>query len=195
MEHDNLDTLDGWAHTAILIKDNIKYKRRKYLEINGISSVWIQVGVPGQKHFLLQSLYRQFQRAGNKASKRHENQLARWKTILDKWVKATDEDREVITIGDINLDSLVWDLPWEALSPYDRQRASLYEELKQKILTGGTTKINTTYTRVDDQLDRRKSCLDHFYTNYPLKINNHVTHHSTFSDHALLEVNKTVKKK
>ena len=65
MEHDQLDKEDGWARTAILIKSNIKYKRRKYLEGKGLSTVWIQVGLPGTKHFLVHSLYRQFQQPGD----------------------------------------------------------------------------------------------------------------------------------
>ena len=49
MECDNLFQTDGWSQTVILIKDNIKYKRRKDLEQEGISSIWIQVGVLGTK--------------------------------------------------------------------------------------------------------------------------------------------------
>ena len=186
--------MDGWLRTAILIKSDIKYKRRKDLETKGIASVWIQVGLPGMKQFLVQSVYRQFKRQGLKGSHTHSSQIQRWNQILDKWQKANQEDREVITLGDINVDSLIWETPQELLSPQDKQRMTFYTPLRDKILVGGTTKINSEYTRHDNQPNRRFSCLDHCYTNNPLKVNSHTTHHSTFSDHSMLEINKMVKK-
>ena len=43
MEFDNLRSIDCGAWTGILIKENIVYKRRKDLESNGVSTVWLQI--------------------------------------------------------------------------------------------------------------------------------------------------------
>ena len=193
MEHDNLDMEDGWSRTAILIKDSIKYKRRKDLELKGISTVWIQVGIPGTKSFLVQSLYRQFQRPGKKGTKSISSQLERWKSIINKWEKATEENREIITLGDTNLDSKTWNLNWNQLGPYDRQKHSMSELLKDKILSQGTDQVNTDFTRIENQPDGRKSCLDQIFTTNPEKMNSHRTHLSTCSDHAMIEYNKKAK--
>ena len=193
MEHDGLDKTDGWARTAILIKDNIKYKRRRDLENKGISTVWIQIGFHRQKQFLLQALYRQYQRHGLKSTKSHPEQTKRWTTITNSWDKANKEGREVITLGDTNIDSMIWDKPINTMSNFDKHRQKLYDILKETILDGGTAKINNEYTRHDNPPNGRFSCLDHAYTTHPLKISNHKTDHTTFSDHASVEINKAVR--
>ena len=195
MEHDQLDITDGWSRTGILIKSNIKYKRRLDLEDSGLSTVWIQVGLHGSKHFLVHGMYRQFQRQGINNTKSIPAQTARWERLTNKWKQANDEDREVISLGDTNLDSLQWDKNWENLSQYDKQKSQMVKILKEKILQNGTTKINKDFTRQDNIPDRRKSCLDQIFTNKPEKMNNTKTHYSTFSDHAMVEFNKNIKKK
>ena len=100
---------------------------------------------------------------------------------------------EVITLGDTNIDSLVWDQPLNLMSTFDKQRQKLYEILKEKILDGGTVKINSEYTRQDNPPHGRLSCLDHAYTTHPQKISSHTTDHATFSDHATVEINKAVR--
>ena len=82
LEHDNLDKQDGWSRTGILVQHGIQYKQRKDLEGQGLSTVWLKVGVTGTKHFLLHAVYRQFQRQGNKPSLSHPSQQARWSQIL-----------------------------------------------------------------------------------------------------------------
>ena len=194
LEHDKLDKCDGWARTGILIQNGIQYKRRPDLEEPGLSTVWLQVGVHGSKHFLVQATYRQFQRLGRTGSGTHPSQRARWDRILSNWERAILEDREIVTLGDMNIDSLLWDTPTENWAPYDKAKIPLYLMLRERILNTGTTKVNSEYTRSENQPGGRISCLDHIYTNHPEKINNHTTIHSTFSDHSMVILNKRVKK-
>ena len=173
-----------------MVKKNINYKRRKDLESDGISTVWLQIGKAGTKQFLLYAVYQQFQCQGRKGTKSIPSQLNRLKHILTKWEKAQEEEREIITMGDMNMDSLSWDLNWDKIPPYKRQKQTLYKQLKDRIL--GTFKTNTEYIRVDIQPGGKATCLDHCYTSNPEKINSHRTYHSTFSDHSMVEVNKKV---
>ena len=174
--------------------NNIKYKRRKDLEVEGISTVWLQIGCPGKKHFLFQSLYRQFQRLGRTNTKNQPSQMSRWKQILDKWELANSEGREIISVGDFNMDSISWDKKWEEIPSYGKTKQGFYHQLRDRILSTGTYKINTDYTRPSDQPGGRNTCIDHVYSMHPEKINSHSTHYSTFSDHAMLEINKRCKK-
>ena len=194
LEHDKLDQLDGYSRTGILIQNQISYKRRHDLESPGLSTVWLQIGTPGTKHFLLQGVYRQYQRLGRKNSISHPAQMERWEQLLANWERAQNEDREILTMGDMNMDSLMWDTPPANQPNYDRQRHQFYLKLREKILDTGTTKLNTEYTRHDNPPHGRKSCLDHSYTTHPEKITNYSTEHSTFSDHAMLTINKRIKK-
>ena len=193
LEYDSLDKLDGWARTGILVKKNIIYKRRRDLESPGISTVWLQVGTQAKKHFLLHGLYRQFQRPGNKGTSSHPSQYERWKQILTNWETAQKEDREIITLGDCNIDSIPWENRWEDIPETEKPKQKLYNLLKEKILSHGTVKINSEYTREGDQPAGRKACLDHAYTSNPEKINSHTTYHATISDHSMIEINKNCK--
>ena len=194
LESDKLDKLDGWSRTGILIKSNINYKRRHDLETPGISSVWLQVGQPGAKQFLLQGVYRQFQRLGRDGSKSQPNQQARWNEIITKWEKAVSEGREVLTLGDMNIDSISWEKNWDEMPQFEKQKQKMYKQLKDRILSNGTVKINSEVTHFDNQPGGRDTCLDHMYTTNPEKINSHRTHHKTFSDHSMIELNKRCQK-
>ena len=61
----NLQNTDKTSRTGILIHKDIKFKRRKYLERHGISSIWLEIGISGTKTFLFQGLYRQHKRLAN----------------------------------------------------------------------------------------------------------------------------------
>ena len=110
LEHDNLQKTDNTSQTGILIKNTVKYKRRKDLKTKGTAVVWIQVAQKGKKDILIQSIYRQFQRLNHPISGTLTHQYNRWKSIVDKWKAASLENRELITVGDLNINYLSWDL-------------------------------------------------------------------------------------
>ena len=49
LETDNLDILDGNSRTGLLIHTDIHYTRRRDLESQGTSTVWIKLAYPGRK--------------------------------------------------------------------------------------------------------------------------------------------------
>ena len=169
LEFDDLCKTDDWSRTGVLIKKNIKYKRRRDLETKNTSTVWLQIGHHGSKQFLYQSVYRQFQRPGIPGSKSQPDQLTRWKSIIDKWTLASLEGREIITSGDFNMDSFCWEKKWDEIPTYERSKQPFYHLLKDKILTNGTFKINNEYTHIANQPSGRKTCIDHIYTTHPEK--------------------------
>ena len=59
-------------------------------------------------------------------------QKQRWTRILDKWMTATNEGLEILTLGDINLNRMTWDLPTEQLDIYDKSRESMVSRTKRK---------------------------------------------------------------
>ena len=61
MKIDNMQKLNGNAQTVIVIKEGICYKRCRHLELPMISTIWLDIGIPGSnKKFLLQAYYRQW---------------------------------------------------------------------------------------------------------------------------------------
>ena len=85
------------------------------------SSVWLQLSYPGCKNLLIQAVYRQFQRLGEKGSIAPNFQLQRWKNIIEKWELAMTENKEIIPMGDYNLNYLRWEINQSSINYYDRQ--------------------------------------------------------------------------
>ena len=72
------------------------------------SSIWLEVGFPGKKRFLVCNIYRDWQYLGqnNHSSLDVSEQLKRWKGFLEQWEKALETGKEYIVLGDFNLDFL-----------------------------------------------------------------------------------------
>ena len=193
MEADNLDTVDQMARTGILIHHNIHYKRRRDLESTGTSTVWLQLSYPGKKPVLFQAVYRQFQRLGRKGSIAPTQQHHRWNMILTKWEKAIEEGRELITMGDINLNCLRWNLPPHQNNSYDLLKKPMIEALQSRILDRGFHILSDKPTKIKDNPEAAPSCLDLMITNQVEKIASHQAGIPTFSDHSLQMITRTTR--
>ena len=66
LEHDNLSNVDRKFRTGILVHKDIHYIRRKDLEQNGVSTVWLELKYPGKKPLLVQGIYPSVQTFGVK---------------------------------------------------------------------------------------------------------------------------------
>ena len=137
MESDNLDISDQISRTGILVHKDLQYKRRRDLETVGTSTIWLQLHHPGRKPLMVQGIYRQFQRLGKVGSILPAAQRARWSQIIDKWERATEEGNEIITIGDINLNYLRWEVEPKEMNNYDILKKPMIDLLKFKILSKG----------------------------------------------------------
>ena len=80
-------------------------KVREDLMSDQFSSIWLELGLPGKKKFLVCQLYREWQYLGqpDNSSKSIPAQLARWAIFLDQWQTALSCGKEVIVMGDFNL--------------------------------------------------------------------------------------------
>ena len=80
-------------------------KVRDDLMSDEFSSIWLELGLPGKKKFLVCQIYREWQYLGqaDDTSKSLSEQMSRWCIFLDHWEKALATDKEVIVLGDFNL--------------------------------------------------------------------------------------------
>ena len=85
---------------------------RPDLMCDNFSSIWMEIGLPGKRKFLVCQLYREWQYLGQPdgTSRGIPAQLDRWITFLDQWERALDTGKEVIMMGDFNLDYLRYDV-------------------------------------------------------------------------------------
>ena len=81
---------------------------RDDLMCDKFSSIWLELGLPGKKKFLVCQLYREWQYMGqaDNISRSIPQQMARWLIFLDQWERALESGKEVIVMGDTNLDHL-----------------------------------------------------------------------------------------
>ena len=185
MEIDNLEISDLKSRTGILIHSDINYKRRRDLETQGTSTVWVQLTHPSRKPLLIQAIYRQFQRLGKANSDSAGAQYTRWEKIISKWKLAMEEKREILVLGDLNLNTMRWETPLESMTSYEKLQKPMVDILREEILNKGFKILNGEPTRLKDTPDSKPACLDLLMTNVVEKIASFQTGIPAFSDHTL----------
>ena len=104
--YDNMFQAHGISRVGILIHDDVVFERIKNLESPDLATIWIKVGLPHREKCYIQLIYRQWQlpnQLQDHNSSSITSQLNRFKLILEKWNIALATGKEVITIGDFNL--------------------------------------------------------------------------------------------
>ena len=134
------------------------------------SSIWMEVGLPRQKKFVVGQTYREWQLLGQPdgLSSSLPEQLNRWCTFLTQWEKALDSGLEVHLLGDLNLNHCNWnsvDLPSNNQTTKLRP---LITELFTRILPLGVVQLVRGPTRFWP--GQTPSGLDHYFTNNPEKL-------------------------
>ena len=81
-----------YTHNLLIVK------RRYDLEDKNISSIWLEVGLPRQRKFLVCHAYREWRHLyqGDHSSGTLEAQHDRWRQFLTQWERALNENKEVI---------------------------------------------------------------------------------------------------
>ena len=171
------------------VKEGIIARRRDDLEVEDMSAIWMEVGLPHKKKFLLCGVYREWAHlklhgeTGNDQGSKNE-QEARWNEFLDVWEDSLDEETDVTVIGDANLDLN------KVFSDRRHFCRNMAEELKMRILSRGVTQLVTENTRFVSSCE--PSRLDHIYMTKPELGTYKVLPWGT-SDHRVVILNKKVK--
>ena len=153
-------------------------KRRDDLDDDKISAIWLEVGLPSHRKFLVCQTYREWQHGnnqGDRASNSIPEQLNRWLTFLDQWERALLTGMEVHCLGDMNLNHCNWTDYNIPRSNQSYKLRELISALFTKIFPHGVTQLVTGPTRhFPGQVS---TGLDHYYTNRPDKMSAVQTHH------------------
>ena len=143
-------------------------KTRFDLMSDEISSIWVEVGLPNSKRFLICQVYREWQKLGHTGSDTVTEQLKRWNIFISQWEKALETDKEVIVFGDINLNFLNWSNSNISTSNQSYKLRHLISALFERIFPLGVSQLVTGATRHFP--GQESSGLDHLYSNRPEKI-------------------------
>ena len=169
-----------YTHRSLVVKV------RADLMSNSYSSIWLEVGLPRHKKFLVGQTYREWQLPNqkDKASLSVPEQLVRWIVFLDQWERALDSGLEVHLVGDLNINHCNWtDTNLPATSQTSKLRP-LIQALFTNILPQGVSQCVRGPTRHWPGQD--SSGLDHYYTNKPEKLSPVSTQYCGGSDHVMI---------
>ena len=159
-------------------------KLRPDLMSETCSSIWLEVGLPRHKRFLVCQTYREWQllnQGQDNSSLAVPEQLARWAEFLEQWENALNTGLEVHTLGDMNINHLNWTDQSLPSSNQTSRLRPLINALFSRILPQGVTQCVRMATR--HWPNQTSTGLDHYYTNRPDKITEvHAQHHGG-SDH------------
>ena len=184
IELDNLYYSQGRARTINYISQQIKYTRRKNLEVPGEPIIVLTIHPCNSPKFNNINHYRQWQQLFNlgaiKSTGTPVAQLERYKLVIEKWLKSLNE-RETIYSGDANIDLDKNFNKADTLSIQDAKTTPLYKLLRDKIFTAGVTLIKTVPTK--HNLNSADTYLDHILTSAPEKIHSQTVHKGGYSDH------------
>ena len=174
------------SRVAVYVNKDIKVKEHKDLMSDKFSSVWLEVGLPRKRKFLICNVYREWQylAQGDTDSASPEAQLTRWKIFVDQWERAMSENKEIHVTGDMNIDFLKWDRPAQPTNSTQTEIRPLVYELSDKIYPHGFVQLVSEATRA--WAGQQPSGLDHYYTNKPSKLSEVEVFKNGSSDHKLV---------
>ena len=175
------------SRIVVYTHKDVVVKPRPDLMSNKYSSVWLEVGLPHHKKFLVCQSYREWQytnQHGDKSSNSIPEQLARWLIFLEQWERALATGMEVHCLGDMNLNHCNWTDPNIPRTNQSYKLRELISSLFTRIFPHGVTQLVSGPTRhFPGQVS---TGLDHYYSNRPDKISSVQSHHCGGSDHMMI---------
>ena len=157
------------------------------LMCDSYSSVWMEVGLPHHKKFLVAQTYREWQlpnQRGDKSSHSVQEQLNRWTVFLDQWEKALNTGLEVHVLGDMNLNHCNWMNQNLPSTNQSYKLKSLIQALFSRILPQGVSQLVRGPTK--HCTGHESLGLDLYFTNRPEKMSGIQTQYIGSSDHMLI---------
>ena len=115
-------------------------------------------------------------------------QLQRWIIFIDMWKKALGEGKEVMVLGDINIDFLKWSQQNLPVNDSSVRLKQLNDQLFNRIFPLGVSQLVSKATRVSPT--DPPSGLDHIYSNKPDRCSDVSVEFNGGSDHKVLKITR-----
>ena len=164
-----LERKDRWkgkhGGVSMYLRDDVSYRRREDLEIEGLEILWVEIFVPKSKSLLVCSTYR----PPDTSKYIDKNFVEKFNSMLDA---ISAENRETIMCGDYNINYKV---------------SNDHIDLKNLVKMHGFSQIIKSFTRITK---RSRTLIDLFYTTDESKIVESLVYENSVSDHSLIGVNR-----
>ena len=175
------------SRVVCYMHQSLMCKVREDLMSDQFSSIWVEIGLPRRSKILVCQLYREWRYLGQPDRGVYSNsiqeQIRRWVIFLDQWEQALASGKEVIILGDCNLDFLKFNNSG-TLQP-------LVDAMFERIYPHGV--VQCVQEPTHSWPGQGLSGLDHIYTNLPEKLSQAVVKYAGSSDHRLVQVTRYTK--
>ena len=187
----NLHLPDTWenhgqARLVVFVSEELNVKR-KPLEnpFVDLPNITFEVGLGREKKTTVNFFYREFM-SGVTGENSQASQLERLERQIQYWHSLHNLDRDVLLCGDANVCALSWND-----NNYDNNRKVLANKIQDYLLQSSSAQLVQDYTRSESYNGMvSRSCLDHIYTNAPLKCDKPTVESAGDSDHLAVMVTK-----
>jgi hypothetical protein len=156
------------SRVVVYTHKDLVAKLRPDLMCNRYSSIWLEVGLPHHKKFLVCQSYREGQylnQRGDKSSTTIPQQQVGWHVFLDQWETALATGMEVHCLGDMNLNHCNWTDPDLPSTNQSHRLRELISALFTRIFPHGVAQLVSGPSRhFPGQVS---TGLDHYYSNRP----------------------------
>ena len=150
-----------------------------------LPNVTLEIGLGREKKTIVNYFYREWTSGvsgeGNQAS-----QINRLIRQIEYWRSLYAQDRDVVCMGDANLCALTW-----YDNDYEASKKVLANLVQEHLLEESSYQLVEDYTR--SEMSRNgisRSCIDHIYTNSPVKCDRPKVECAGDSDHLAIVMNK-----
>ena len=179
------------ARVVVYVKQGLDVKvEKKWMKEDLVPEVWLSVGELGVKRFLIGAIYREHKpwkqvRVGDKEGKTPAEQTDRWRRWLEGKANLLSGDKEVVLLGDFNLQI-------EHKDNYTYRKMS--RMLKEEVLDRGWKAMTTGPTRWEYTIrGEQESSVDLLLTNRPdNSLESGIIEQPGQSDHHLVWMTRTL---
>ena len=180
----------GTSRVVVYTHSSLVVKRRSDLEDDKVSAIWLELGLPRYKKIFVANIYREWQYMGQETRESGTvlAQLERWSAFISNWENAFNEGKEVIVLGDINLDFLKLANTELPSNDSSRRLKPLTELLFSRIFPLGVSQLVQGVTHAWP--GQQGAGLDYIYTKKPEKCSQIYAEYTGGSDHKLLKVTR-----
>ena len=154
LELDGLWHSGAKARTVIYIMNEASYVRRKDLEPPDSPAIWLEFWPASKKACLVFVAYREWRKLKAKSKRvsgSDKQQLKRLDGWEESWLKANEEGKQMILMGDFNVDVRPWTHPLEELTAYQSSKKHMLSKLREMCSVINVDIMKTNSTRSQGQ--------------------------------------------
>ena len=185
LELDNLHEKGLKARSVIYIKKEANYKRRKDLEPPLSPTIWLEFNSGTKGAWLLFLGYREWRTLHCKDKQKSQStkeQLVRLTGWEESWIKANEEEKPIVIMGDLNVDAETW------MNPKLKKNANNQSVLNQMMSMSSLIDAKLLKSEPTRYQGKAKpSTLDLVLTT-KVELLSNLTLHNSESDHKVISV-------